>query len=88
MRTASEPVRGILRSLLVGFTPVFAGDFFAAVFLVVFRFPAFDLLRAFLPELIFFIVSVILHFGARMKRFLRAKKSRFRADGGRGFSTN
>ena len=88
MRTASEPVLGILRSLLVGFTPVFAGDFFAAVFLVVVRFPALDLLRAFLPELIFFIVSVILHFGARMKRFPRAKKSRFRTDGGRDFSTN
>ena len=41
------------------------------------RFPAFDLLRAFLPELIFFIVPVILHFGARMKRFPGAKNLAF-----------
>ena len=88
MRTASEPVRGIWGSLLAGFAPLFAGDFFAAVFLMDVRFPAFDLLRAFLPELIFFIVPVVLHFGARMKRFPGAKKSRFRADGGRDFSAN
>jgi hypothetical protein len=66
MRIASEPVRGILRDLLVGLTPVFAGDFFAAVFLVVVLFPALDLLRALLPERIFFIMPVILHFGSGM----------------------
>jgi hypothetical protein len=64
MRTASEPVRGILRSFFVGFTPVFAGDFFAAVFLVVVLFLALELLRVFLPGLIFFIMRVILHFGS------------------------
>ena len=62
-------MRGILRSLPDYFTPVFAGDFFAAVFLVVFRFPAIDLLTGLLvPQPIFFIVYVTLHFGARTKR--------------------
>jgi predicted short-subunit dehydrogenase-like oxidoreductase (DUF2520 family) len=63
MRTASEPVLGIL-NLPAGFLIVFAGDFFAALFLVVVLFPALELLRALLPGLVFFVMRVILHFGS------------------------
>jgi hypothetical protein len=64
MRAASEPVRGILRNLPAGFMLVFAGDFFAALFLVVVLFRALELLRALLRGLVFFIMRVILHFGS------------------------
>jgi hypothetical protein len=64
MRTLSEPVRGIVGPLLVGFALFFGGDFlgarfFATAFPVEEALPALDLLRALLEELAFFMVRIL-----------------------------
>jgi hypothetical protein len=55
-------VEGIWGPLLVGFVLFFGADFFAAIFLVDFIFPALELRRALL-EPVFFIVSASLYAG-------------------------